>query len=1757
MDTQGTIGLKATLDISEMQRNVQRYVHNINMMQNHTDTASASVAKSFGRMQAAAGAFLSIDMAKRLASEMVSVYGTFQQLEIAFRTMLHSGEKAKGLMEELVHFAAVTPFNLTDVGQGAKQLLAYGTAADRITTELEMLGNVASGVSVPLGDLIYLYGTLRSQGRASTVDIRQFAGRGIPIYEELAKVLNVSVGEVNTLVEAGRVGFPEVEKAFQNMTNKGGTFFNLMKDQSKSVTGQISNLMDNIDTKFNELGKSNDAFITAGINGANYLVDHYQEIGDALAALVVMYGVHKTALIANAAYYGALKKAESVAIINAEAEALKALETTEVKANLSKQGLTAGTKEYVEALKVEIKAEMDRLSQVALVANAEFDAAQDRLESANEMREQALQNIQLKSKELEAANASALVEKEQADAVKIAALEKKMALESEKQSRAALRLEKLKEDKDAAIAQARHLKEISASEEKIAAKNREIAKISEKIAAAKAEEVQHARNVVAYRTEIKAVDTAISSKAIEKAEVALNTAEQRLNTAEINRNTAARDLNNKKALVDSTVSRANTLQTGLNTAGVAANTAAKSVGTRVTGLLTAASTKLNAALAANAWTIALAGILAASYGIYKLITYQTDSEKAQAKLNDRFREFSSEVASEQTEIDRLFGKLDAAKEGTKEYDDAKKSIIDKYGEYLRGLGDEIESLKDVAKAYEAVSAAARQSAIDRAIADAKSEASDTYKESSKKHLDQLEKAIRSKIKNERDASALYSTIVQDIQKNGVLSDVAADIVQSFTKNVYSRGADGIERLSKIDNPIRDAVDALKKDNETLNSTFSDIEQKFGQSSVDYLSMTSEKIQGVIEGYEKAIKEGNSSIEIELELARAREALVEVQKEENKHVETVSERKVRWAKELVEAETILKQLKDDNSTATKKEIADQQKIVDTLKKDLEIDDKSVNSKKKKEEEANRIKSETADRLLAVKEAQNKIKQQEIDGELEIRQSQIDLLKDGSKKSRLQIQLDFDKRKNEINKYYADLLKQMQDQERKQWEADNPKWKDKGMTFNPTAKLSDSQMKEYANKMLLAYSSMVKTQADYYRSELEQYQTYQEKRKQVQGKYKKLREDAELSGNSSRIDEINREEKKAIEEVDKHYGEREDTFNAWSKSIVNFSLQQLVAMLEEAQTKMNLARMKSGNGTELGNTDEVAMYRAQIIELQNRIKELTVNTRAGTTTTYKDWKRLYEVLGDANSRLKEIGSSIGGATGEIISFASDITTSTLTMISSITELANWSTRATAEAASSASKAIQSVEKASVILAVISAALQIISAITNAFSALKEKEQEHEEYLKGIIDLQDSYNNELIKTRLLHDEVWGKNHIGDVLADIMALSDATKNYNSVLGEQQKAWQDPNGNFWKKLYKYGTIMGWAGMKPGQLMGVEEKGPGYTELVNNLRYITKKANKGFLGIGGNHTKTQDLRDWVKENLGDDLFDENGRLNLTIAQELVDNHTDRLAGETKDNLEKLIEAQKLIEEAEKALTDYISDTFGTLGDGLTDTIVDIFRNGKDAAHDFKDDIIGVLEEVGAQMVRNLFVQKAVQQYEKDLEKVYKKYAETEDQNQFTKELGQVTENFFSGAMTAIENGSKFLEFYQEEMKKHGFDLYKPEEDESSRTAVAKGLESVTQDSVNEVSGRLMATTIILNDILMAINRQADGQESVVLAMSDLKTASLLVNENVKIIKENMSIVIFYLKNIDANTSRLKGIQEDIVSVRVAVETMVDKGVTML
>ena len=117
------------------------------------------------------------------------------------------------------------------------------------------MGDVASGVGAPLNDIVYLYGTLNASGRVALMDIRQFAGRGIPIYEELAKVLGIAKERVNDFASAGKISFEHVEQAFKNMTSEGGRFNNLMEKQSASIVGLKANLGDAIDTAKNDLGK--------------------------------------------------------------------------------------------------------------------------------------------------------------------------------------------------------------------------------------------------------------------------------------------------------------------------------------------------------------------------------------------------------------------------------------------------------------------------------------------------------------------------------------------------------------------------------------------------------------------------------------------------------------------------------------------------------------------------------------------------------------------------------------------------------------------------------------------------------------------------------------------------------------------------------------------------------------------------------------------------------------------------------------------------------------------------------------------------------------------------------------------------------------------------------------------------------------------------------------------------------------------------------------------------------------------------------------------------------------------------------------------------------------------------------------------------------------------------------------------------------------------------------------------------------------
>jgi tape measure domain-containing protein len=261
---------------------------------------------------------------EQLAEHIFNVRSQFQQLEISFTTMLGSEQRAGALMNQLVQTAAKTPFDMSSITNGAKQLLAYGTAANEVNDILVHLGDISAGLSVPLNDLVYLYGTTMSQGRMYTMDLRQFMGRGIPMAEELGKIMGKTTQEVQQAVTDGKVGADLVKKAIINMTEEGGKFGGLMEKQSTTLQGKWSNIGDSVDQMFNELGKKSQGIFGTGLDLISSLVDNWETLVKTIGSAAVMVGTYKAGLMAAASIQKAQNKATLDSIASNLDEKIKA-----------------------------------------------------------------------------------------------------------------------------------------------------------------------------------------------------------------------------------------------------------------------------------------------------------------------------------------------------------------------------------------------------------------------------------------------------------------------------------------------------------------------------------------------------------------------------------------------------------------------------------------------------------------------------------------------------------------------------------------------------------------------------------------------------------------------------------------------------------------------------------------------------------------------------------------------------------------------------------------------------------------------------------------------------------------------------------------------------------------------------------------------------------------------------------------------------------------------------------------------------------------------------------------------------------------------------------------------------------------------------------------------------------------------------------------------------------------------------------------
>lgn len=683
----GALAFKATLDIDDFKISSEamgRYIKNASdnavLEANRMEQSFLTFAQNGARYIVS---YLVGQGMMSLIQSIVQVRGQFQQLELAFNTMLRSTEKSQVLMSQLVDTAARTPFDLTSIAQGAKQMLAFGSNVESVVDEIVMLGNVASGVSAPLGDLIYLYGTLRSQGRAYTVDIRQFAGRGIPIYEELGKVLNADRQELNKLVTEGKVGFPEVEKAFKNMTSEGGIYFNLMQEQSKSLTGMLSNLGDAWDSALNKIGQDNQDLFTGAIQGAIDLVENMDQIIRIVQAVTIAYGSYKAAIVLNTL---ATKGYTGVAMIDNTVKQAK-IALLKAEANITGQtaaqtkAMTAAQQAHVAALQKELTAE----EQANLVKKLRIATIQQLLTA---QQQEYLSNLNLTT-------ASANYE---AVATSVLTVEQREALS--------------KTDLSAKSAVYR-----AALEQEVAAKQRNNAATLEamrtdvKAAAQKMESAKQTAVSAMQATEMARYELYWARQAGDATRIA--TAEKKLEAAQDNQSAARKaalaaqtDLYTKRKQLEATATKQATAASVADTAAKTTQGAVTTALTSITKKATLAMKALWASMKSNpiGWILSLVGMLVSALTLFK---------SSEEEATDAMGEFQDTTKKQIDNLDLLFAILRNTEKGTKTHGDAIRKVNAICKEYNKTLLDENATIDEQKLKYAELTAAIQQTTAEK------------------------------------------------------------------------------------------------------------------------------------------------------------------------------------------------------------------------------------------------------------------------------------------------------------------------------------------------------------------------------------------------------------------------------------------------------------------------------------------------------------------------------------------------------------------------------------------------------------------------------------------------------------------------------------------------------------------------------------------------------------------------------------------------------------------------------------------------------------------------------------------------------------------------------------------------------------------------------------------------------------------------------------------------------------------------------------
>lgn len=733
---------------------------------------------------------------EQLTSSIFNTRSQFQQLEISFNTMLGSADKSKQLMDELIQTAAHTPFDLSSVTSGAKQLLAYGTEAKDVNKTLVQLGDIASGLNIPLGELVYLYGTTVSQGRMFTMDLRQFMGRGVPLAEELGKILHQNTTEVQESVSKGKVTSDIFKEAIANMTQAGGRFGGLMEQQSKTLEGQWSNIGDSIQQMFNEIGKKSEGVFSSGLSIISAMVENWQEVIKVIGVATVAVGSYRASLMAAASIRKAeeAQKADDMMKgIDAEIKRLQDLENSNYK-SLGKDK------------KQERVNKQQDLASIVGDTSVSDDFVKARLDAAEQ---EGVISAQMRS-QLE-------TKRELLQTQQQATAQSQIELDEEKRKTEELRqqkIESLKEDLKTTTEKISNLddRDIELARQYTSALN-DLQDAQDAFAEAQklVEETADGANL-AFDAEGNAVNAL-------EAKERLATAAKKVNTAQTNVSTIASQQRGAALIREQLQERQATLQTQLNSVSQATNTTTKKAST----LATAASTVKNAihtasvkimttaelmlSNAVKSTTMALKGMWAAMLAnpITGIITLITTLASAVAMFGGEeedisvdTKHFGDSAENTRAKVDGLLNVMRSSKEGTDAYNKAKEELIQTYEQFGIKCDAEMDNLTTLKGKHDEFVATLQLENAEREKANALMSATSQYTEARNKEDDNFSK----------DLSGHWYQGGQHVDKEDITS------IQMMYNSIATDEV--LDRLAKLKQRVDDSTLSYKEHIDAFN-----------------------------------------------------------------------------------------------------------------------------------------------------------------------------------------------------------------------------------------------------------------------------------------------------------------------------------------------------------------------------------------------------------------------------------------------------------------------------------------------------------------------------------------------------------------------------------------------------------------------------------------------------------------------------------------------------------------------------------------------------------------------------------------------------------------------------------------------------------------------------------------------------------------------------------------------------------------------------